>query len=326
MPHKLSGHKNAVCALAVGQDGRVYSGACDETIMIWSAKTGEHVRKFRSNTTNFRALAIGHNGKIYGASWNKLVKVWPSARGARGYILEGHTDKVTSLAVGHDGVIYSGSEDCTVRVWSGDNGAHLQTLVGHTGSVNALVVGKDGAICSGSSDDTIKVWSGHDGILLRTLPGTFAGDTQRVSPYSGVTSLAVGPDGKLYAGSGDATVHVWSSDTGTHLLTFTVFEGCRDSQVYWRAGSDVVAIAVGPDGTVFSALRSAYSSGFGTFGCIAVSSGETGALLHTLSSTYTTVGMMDSDEWHTDNVRCLAVGPDGTLYSGHHSGKISMWR
>jgi hypothetical protein len=281
-PSMLSGHTGTVPALAVGLDGKVYSGSTDKTIRVWSGESGAHLQTLQGHTNWVRALTVGLNGKIYSGSWDKTIRVWSSEIGAHLQTLVGHTRPVTALAVGLDGKLYSGSRDCTARVWCGDDGTHLQTLVGHTNDVNALVVGKDGAIYSGSSDRTIRVWSGEDGTHLRTLVGH----------TNSVNSLAVGLDGKVYSGSMDATVRVWSPDDGALLHTL---EGHT---------SLVFGLAVGPDGKVFSGSHDR---------TIRVWSGETGAHLHTLNVLY------------DEKVLSLAIGCNGTMYSGYRSGRSFMW-
>jgi hypothetical protein len=251
-PRRLEGHTANVCAIAVGLDGKVYSGSSDRTIMVWSGESGAHLQTLQGHTNDVRALAIGLDGKLYSGSCDETIRVWSSASGAHLQTLGGHTRSVMALAVGLDGKVYSGSADTTVRVWSGDDGAHLQTLVGHTYAVSALAVGKDGVVYSGSYDTTIRVWSGEAGTHLRTLVG-----------HSGIVySLVVGLDGKVYSGSGsDDTIRVWSPYDGAHLYTL---QGHT---------SPVVALAVGPDGKVFS------GSGNNTW----VWSGVSGAHLHTLN-------------------------------------------
>jgi WD40 repeat protein len=291
MPQKIEGHTGTVWALAVGLDGKVYSGSDDRTIRVWSGESGAHLQTLQGHTNTICAIACGLNDRLFSGSSDASIRVWSSASGAHLQTLEGHTDVVGALAVGLDGKVYSGSFDCTVRVWSGDDGTHLQTLVGHTDAVNALAVGKDGAIYSGSDDCTIRVWSGEDGTHLRTL----VGHTDFVS------SLAVGLDGKVYSGSADTTVRVWSPDDGALLQTLT----CHTDTV--------LALAVGPDGKVFS------GSGDG-IDIIRVLNGETGALQHTPN--VVSIGSV---------VFFLAFGRDGTLYSGvcPHDGSgefIMMWR
>jgi WD40 repeat protein len=90
----------------------------------------------------------------------------------------------------------------------------------------------------------------------------------------------VGLDGKVYSGSADTTIRVWSPDDGALLQTLTGHTVM------------VLALAVGPDGKVFSGSNDQ---------TIRVWSGDTGAHLHTLD---------------TDIVRGLGVGRDNTLYSG----------
>jgi WD40 repeat protein len=146
-PRGLEGHTNtvharSVHALAVGLDGKVYSGSYDKTIMVWSGESGAHLQTLTWHTDGVRALVVGLDGNIYSGSLDRTVRVWSGASGAHVRTLEGHTGWVVALAVGLDGKIYSGSGDETIRVWAAGDGAHLQTLVGHTHWVSALAVGK----------------------------------------------------------------------------------------------------------------------------------------------------------------------------------------
>jgi hypothetical protein len=230
-PRELEGHTECVYALAVGIDGKVYSGSCDKTIRVWSGTDGWNLQTIVGPTHTVCALAVGLDGKIYSGSYDTTIRVWSGDDGTHIQALVGHTTFVSALAVGLDGKIYSGSYDTTIRVWSGDDGTHLQTLEGHTGTIYALAVGLNGKVYSGSGEKGIRVWSGDDGTHIQTLVGH----------TSYVSALAVGLDGKkVYSGSWDGTIRVWSGVDGTHLRT-----------LHGHAHR-VSALAVGVDGKVYS--------------------------------------------------------------------------
>ena len=214
-PEVLEGHTLGVSALAVGLDGKIYSGSYDPLIRVWSGVDGEHLHTLEGHTGGVHALAVGLDGKIYSGSSDTTIRVWSSEDGTHLLTLEGHTRDVSALAVGLDGKIYSASYDVTIRVWSGVDGTHLQTLEGHMDTIFALTVGLDGKIYSGSYDNTIRVWSGVDGTFLQTLPSN-EGDEQSND------ALAVGLDGKIYSPDCDGMIRVWSGDDGTHLYTLKV--------------------------------------------------------------------------------------------------------
>jgi len=132
-PRELEGHTECVYALAVGLNGKVYSGSSDRTIRVWSGDDGTHLQTLEGHWVF--ALAVGLNGKVYSGSTDKTIRVWSGDDGTHLRSLVGHTGWVCALAVGLDGKVYSGSHDRTIRVWSGDDGTHPQTLVGHTGWV-----------------------------------------------------------------------------------------------------------------------------------------------------------------------------------------------
>jgi WD40 repeat protein len=150
-PRELEGHDEGVRALAVGLDGKVYSGSDDEMIRVWSGDDGTHLQTLRGHTSYVLALAVGLDGKVYSGSWDKTIRVWSGDDGTHLQTFVGHTEGVRALAVGLDGKVYSGSHDKTIRVWSGDEGTHIQTLAGHTEGVSAVAVGLDGKIYSWSS-------------------------------------------------------------------------------------------------------------------------------------------------------------------------------
>jgi WD40 repeat protein len=61
----LVGHMGTVFALAVGLDGKVYSGSCDTTIRVWSGDGGTHLQTLVGHTGDVFALAVGLDGKVY---------------------------------------------------------------------------------------------------------------------------------------------------------------------------------------------------------------------------------------------------------------------
>jgi hypothetical protein len=228
-PRELAGHTNPVCALAVGLDGKIYSGSADNTIRVWSGDDGTHLQTLVGHTRSVWALTVGLDGKVYSGSWDGTIRVWSGDDGTHLQTLEGHTRRATALAVGLDGKVYSGSWDTTVRVWSGDDGRHLQTLEGHTNYVCSLAVGLYGKVYSGSNDGTIRVWSGVDGAHLQTL----ANDA--------FCALAVGLDGKLFSSSYDGTIRMWSCNGCTRLHTI---------EADWI--EDISNIAFGRNGAMFT--------------------------------------------------------------------------
>jgi hypothetical protein len=229
-----TGHSGPVTSLAVGLDGKIFSGS-HGTIRVWSGDDGRCLKTRSDFMGHVYDLAVGLDGKVYSGSSQGNIRVWSGDACQHIQTLEGHTGPVLTLAVGLDGALYSGSYDKSVRVWSADDGSHLRTLVGHTHPVSALAVGVDGNVFSGSWDGRIRVWSGKDGSLLKTLEGH-----TRV-----VTSLAVGADGRVLSGSDDATLRVWGTrraiprDT-VHLHTVRTCKG------------EVKHIVMGSDGSVYS--------------------------------------------------------------------------
>lgn len=145
-----------------------------------------------------------------------------------------------------------------------------------------------------------------------------------------VYCLVLGPDDKLYSGSRDGTIRIWSTIDGSCLKTIdvqiTVYALAigLDGKLYSTHGGeniirvwsdnacvqklhghtdDICTIAVGLDGSIFS----------GSDDCtIRVWAGMDGTHLCTL-------------EGHTANITAIVVGLDGKIYSSSFDTTIRVW-
>jgi hypothetical protein len=103
--------------------------------------------------------------------------------------------------------------------------------------------------------------------------------------------LAVGPNEKLYSGSRDTMIRVWSTRDGQLLQTLEGHTGV------------VHSLAVAQDGTVYS----------GSFDLtVRVWCGQTGLHLRTLTG-------------HTNFVLALAIGANSNVFSGSYDRTVRVW-
>uniref|UniRef100_A0ACD5V8Y7 Uncharacterized protein n=1 Tax=Avena sativa TaxID=4498 RepID=A0ACD5V8Y7_AVESA len=159
-------HEDAINAVAVSSDGRVYTGSADRTIKEWRRHLGQKyltlVCTMQRHRSAVNALAIGVGGVVlYSGSCDRSVVVWEGAAAGGGMAatgtLRGHTEAVLCLAAAGD-VVCSGSADRTVRVWRrGAEGGYscLAVLDGHGAAVKSLALvligGDHGRSCNGQS-------------------------------------------------------------------------------------------------------------------------------------------------------------------------------
>jgi WD40 repeat protein len=175
-------HHDAINAVAVSSDGRVYTGSADRTIKAWRRHPGQKklalVGTMERHRSAVNALAVGVGGLVlYSGSCDRSVVVWEGAAAGGGMAatgtLRGHTEAVLCLAAAGD-VACSGSADRTVRVWR--RGAErgyscLAVLDGHGAAVKSLALvltggghgdeectGCSALVCSGSLDCDVKIW------------------------------------------------------------------------------------------------------------------------------------------------------------------------
>ncbi|MFM6724088.1 MAG: WD40 repeat domain-containing protein [Dolichospermum sp.] len=100
---------------------------------------------------------------------------------------KGHSDWVRAIAVTPDGkTVISGSWDNTIKIWDLETRKEKFTFKGHSGWVKAIAVTPDGKTVISSSGDSniIKTYDLETEQEITVFP-------------SGVTAIAVTPDGKI---------------------------------------------------------------------------------------------------------------------------------
>jgi WD40 repeat protein/tetratricopeptide (TPR) repeat protein len=163
-PVEISGHDDAITAVAVMDDGRIATGSSDNTARIWSrgAASYEEKASFKGHQLPVTAVAVLNQDLVVSGSLDKTARVWEARNGREVIQLKGHQAAVTAVAVTPDGAaIVTGSRDGTVRIWDAKTFELLALIKAHERFVTAVALARtaDGLrIVTGSNDKTARLW------------------------------------------------------------------------------------------------------------------------------------------------------------------------
>lgn len=287
----LSGHRDAVTAIAVSRDAKlVVSASRDATIQFWNLQTGNPLGTLSGHQAAVCALAISADRQLLvSGSADHTIKLWHLQTGRPVLTLRGHRDSVQSLAISPDGqFLVSGGRDGMVRIWRCRNGELLHVLDDHTAPVYAIALSPDGQIIySGGENQTLRLHRLRTGELLRSLPGTSAT----------LFTIGVSADGRYFAtGGNDWQVRLWDDSsvvTGDPVAVFPEHRG------------NVRAIAFSPTHPTFASGSDDHTIRFWTVNQEAV-------------------GILTQ---HGDAVTSLAYSMDGKLLISSSEDKtIKIWQ
>ncbi|WP_233849333.1 DUF4062 domain-containing protein [Paraburkholderia sp. HD33-4] len=316
----LAGHRAAVSALALLDDGRLASGSFDETIRLWQPAKGTCEARLEGHSNSISALAVLPDGWLASGADDWTIKLWNPASGVCQATLEGHTSSVNALAVLADGRLASGSRDTTIRLWNLASGACEATLEGHTDQVFALALLVDGRLASGAADGTIRLWNPAIGVCQATLEG----HTDQVF------ALALLADGRLASGSRDTTIRLWNLASGACEATL---EGHTSSIRALTVLPDGWLASGGDDHTIrlwnlVSGTCETTLEGYAVSALAVLADGRFASASYDktirLWNLANGVGKT-TPEGHTQEISALAVLADGRLASGSRDHTIRLW-
>ncbi|MEG3973899.1 serine/threonine-protein kinase [Microcoleus sp. herbarium8] len=162
----------------------------------------------------------------------------------------------------------------------------LERSLDNVGSVNAIALSPDGKTLVSASFGTIRMWNVKTGLLVRTLNG--------VHSKKSVKSLAVSPDGSIFASGGDdKNLILWDLKTGRRIRTIAAHQAAVNAIAF---SSDSKTLATGSDDKT-----------------VRLWNAKTGSRLRTLAG-------------HAGGVNAIALSRDGkTLASGSEDKTVRLW-
>eukprot|EP01113_Clastostelium_recurvatum_P021944 TRINITY_DN2606_c0_g1_i3.p1 TRINITY_DN2606_c0_g1~~TRINITY_DN2606_c0_g1_i3.p1 ORF type:complete len:872 (-),score=212.27 TRINITY_DN2606_c0_g1_i3:48-2663(-) len=259
-PHQR--HCFGVNAMALGQDGSLYTGGRDSVIHQWQVTgTPTHTKALRHHTDWVNDMLLCKDMRtLVSCSSDTSVKLWNTSSGTCIRTLNRHADYVKAIAYSPAAErLCSASLDGHIYVWDVAQCAEpvvamKQSYVdprtqvppqvragGDMESFYSLAINGNGnLIVSGSTARVVRAWDARTGDKLFKLKGH----------QDNVKALAVSGDGRLcVSGSSDSTWRVWDLRTQRCVHVYelhddsvwslavdnmfsTVYSGGRDGQIF----------------------------------------------------------------------------------------------
>lgn len=205
--HVLEGHEQYVKSVAFRPDGEEWllaSGATDDTVRTWDARTGEELGVLRCGA-DVRGVTYSPRGNHLAAvSVDDAIHLWSldEGTGAKRW-KAGHASRLLHVEFGGDGRHLVSASDDAVKLWEiGTRRPRIVNVFRNAGT--PVAVSPDGerlAAVTGTND--IGIWKLRGPATSRTLSTPF-----------GPRVLAWGPEGeRVAAGGRDGEVMIWNLRT-----------------------------------------------------------------------------------------------------------------
>jgi WD40 repeat protein len=214
----LTGHANAITALAFTPDSKQLVSADEKTLHVWDVAQAKEVVVCRDAISNeapiIIVLAGGKEARVWVA--NRLIETYDLVQGKQLQSWSGHDRDISSLAFSSDGEYAAlGGVDGTVRLWNVPKRERLKLdgkeddLAAHTEAIADLAFTPDKKfLITADKAGSIKVWDLAKRQTVRELP-------KQKQP---VVASAMSADGKRFAtATMDNVIKVWDVAKGQEL-------------------------------------------------------------------------------------------------------------
>jgi WD40 repeat protein len=256
---RFRGHTLIVRALAfaAGDSGGaapplLASGGQDGTVRLWDLATGKEACAGAGHTGAVSSVAFSPDGKtVCSASGDATARLWDAGTGREVAILRGHQDAVLRARFAPDGgrggvtppLLATGSLGGEVRLWEAATGKALWR--GDAGTVFDLDFAPDGKTLAIVGNSTaVRLWDVASARERLRLEGGLG---------SGLSAVALSPDGRLLAAAGGWRCAVWEAASGRRQEAVTAAINAAPPEQ--SAGYDYPYIAISPDGRTLALSR-----------------------------------------------------------------------
>ncbi len=238
---RISGHKGAVTAIAMGDQGRwVVSAGVDGTLRIWDGGTGSLVRTIELDEGPATALAVDERRALTGHKAGAIV-LWDLERAEKLGTFQ-HLDAPISALAFTSGANQFAAASPAGAVALFDMrtpGVPAATLEGQDGAQAIASARWSGLLVSAGLDRSIRLWRTD----TRSLARTWRGHGEAPS------ALDIAPGGRSVAsGSANGSVRLWSTSSSRPQRSFKAHAGRVTALAF--APNDRLLASAGEDGQV----------------------------------------------------------------------------
>ena len=157
-------------------------------------------QKLRCPCNDMHAIGFAPDGRrLAAAGRSGVLQMWEVETGRALARHQVHRSRVRALQFVDDQRVVSCGDDCLVKITNLETQQVEATLPRHGGKLYCLHQLPNGTLVTGGSDNLIYVWNLEDNSQLGVLRG-----------HTGTISCLSSANGKLYSGSYDTQLRIWS--------------------------------------------------------------------------------------------------------------------